>query len=83
MMHPGDLVPSGRIDRPLGPVGVLEMPIYCRRDDYAFLPPNALGGLPCVEVPREGRIDRDFIATHTIGWEELEPLLRDCIPAWG
>ena len=32
---------------------------------------------------REGRIDRDFIATHTIGWEELEPLLRDCIPAWG
>lgn len=32
---------------------------------------------------REGRIDRDFIATHTVGWEELEPVLRECTPAWG
>ncbi len=32
---------------------------------------------------RAGRIDRDFITTHTVGWEELEPLLRDCTPAWG
>jgi hypothetical protein len=38
------------------------MPIYCRRDDYAFLPPNALGGLPCVEVPREGSIDPRSLA---------------------
>jgi anaerobic selenocysteine-containing dehydrogenase len=32
---------------------------------------------------RDSRIDRDFIASHTTGWEELEPLLRDCTPAWG
>jgi anaerobic selenocysteine-containing dehydrogenase len=32
---------------------------------------------------REGRIDRNFLAAHTTGWDELEPLLRDCTPAWG
>jgi anaerobic selenocysteine-containing dehydrogenase len=32
---------------------------------------------------RAGRIDRDFITTHTVGWEELELLMRDCTPAWG
>jgi anaerobic selenocysteine-containing dehydrogenase len=32
---------------------------------------------------RDGRIDRDFISSHTVGWEELEPLLQDCTPAWG
>lgn len=32
---------------------------------------------------RDGLIDRDFIARHTIGWDELEPLLDDCTPAWG
>ena len=32
---------------------------------------------------RDGLIDRDFIARHTVGWDELEPLLDDCTPAWG
>jgi anaerobic selenocysteine-containing dehydrogenase len=32
---------------------------------------------------RDGAIDRDFINAHTLGWEELEPLLADCTPAWG
>jgi anaerobic selenocysteine-containing dehydrogenase len=32
---------------------------------------------------RDGLIDRDFIARYTIGWDELEPLLEDCTPAWG
>jgi len=32
---------------------------------------------------RDGHIDHDFIDKHTVGWEELEPLLRDCTPAWG
>ena len=54
---PGDLVPGGRIQRPLGPTGTLELPIYCRRDDYAFLPPNALGGLPCLALSPTDHID--------------------------
>ncbi len=32
---------------------------------------------------RDNLIDRAFIAAHTTGWEELEPLLADCTPAWG
>src|SRR5262245_45427041 len=47
LMHPGDIVPSGTVDR-LNQSGTRELPIFCRRDDYAFLPQNALGGIPCV-----------------------------------
>lgn len=32
---------------------------------------------------RDGLVDRAFLAAHTIGWDELEPLLTDCTPAWG
>jgi anaerobic selenocysteine-containing dehydrogenase len=32
---------------------------------------------------RDGLVDRGFIETHTVGWEELEPLLDDCTPSWG
>jgi len=31
---------------------------------------------------REGRIDRDFLAKHTIGWAELEPVVVKCSPDW-
>ena len=33
-------------------------------------------------IRREGLIDADFIAAHVLGWEELEPLLDGCDPAW-
>jgi anaerobic selenocysteine-containing dehydrogenase len=32
---------------------------------------------------RDDLIDREFIARHTVGWDEVEPLLDDCTPAWG
>jgi anaerobic selenocysteine-containing dehydrogenase len=32
---------------------------------------------------RDNLIDYDFVATHTLGWDELEPMLADCTPAWG
>jgi anaerobic selenocysteine-containing dehydrogenase len=32
---------------------------------------------------RDGLVDADFMAAHTVGWDELEPLLVDCTPAWG
>jgi hypothetical protein len=35
----------------------MEMPMYCRRDDYPFLPSDALGGLPCVAATPGERID--------------------------
>ncbi len=32
---------------------------------------------------RDSLIDRAFIEAHTVGWDELEPLLDGCTPAWG
>ena len=32
---------------------------------------------------RDGLLDREFIARHTTGWDDLEPLLDGCDPAWG
>ncbi len=32
---------------------------------------------------RDGFLDEAFIAEHTVGWEDLEPLLDGCTPAWG
>lgn len=30
-----------------------------------------------------GRIDRTFLGAHAQGWEEIEPQLSTCTPAWG
>jgi anaerobic selenocysteine-containing dehydrogenase len=32
---------------------------------------------------RDGLVDRDFVQAHTVGWEQLEPRLSACTPAWG
>jgi anaerobic selenocysteine-containing dehydrogenase len=34
-------------------------------------------------IRREGLIDSAFIADHVHGWEEFEPVLDGCDPAWG
>jgi anaerobic selenocysteine-containing dehydrogenase len=34
-------------------------------------------------INREGLVDRDFVSKHTVGWDELEPMLAQCTPAWG
>jgi anaerobic selenocysteine-containing dehydrogenase len=34
-------------------------------------------------IHREGLVDSDFVSAHTVGWEELEPLLPPCTPRWG
>jgi anaerobic selenocysteine-containing dehydrogenase len=34
-------------------------------------------------IRRDGFVDRDFVDAHTTGWDELEPFLADCTPAWG
>jgi anaerobic selenocysteine-containing dehydrogenase len=34
-------------------------------------------------MKRDGLIDRKFLAAHSIGWEEVEPLLAPCTPPWG
>ncbi|MFI5795069.1 molybdopterin oxidoreductase family protein [Streptomyces sp. NPDC051677] len=34
------------------------------------------------EIIRTGRIDRDFVEAHTVGFHELTERLSDCTPAW-
>jgi anaerobic selenocysteine-containing dehydrogenase len=34
-------------------------------------------------VAREDLLDLAFVEAHTVGWDELEPLLADCTPEWG
>jgi anaerobic selenocysteine-containing dehydrogenase len=33
-------------------------------------------------LERDGMVDREFVAGHTVGYDELSPLLADCTPAW-
>lgn len=33
-------------------------------------------------IHRDGLVDRKFLATHTLGWEELEAQLPRCTPDW-
>ena len=47
---PGDRSPARTAEHPLGPSGIFTVPIFCRRDDYMFLPPDTLAGLPCASV---------------------------------
>ena len=32
---------------------------------------------------RDGLADRAFLDAHTLGWDELEPAIAPCTPAWG
>lgn len=34
-------------------------------------------------IRREGLLDRAYLAANAVGWEEVEPLLEGCPPAWG
>ena len=34
-------------------------------------------------IRRDELVDRDFVGRHTVGWDELEPMLAECTPAWG
>src|SRR5579864_3875042 len=44
--------------------GFLSIPIFCRRDDYMFLPPDAQGGIPCVSVPQDAAFDPGPLAAR-------------------
>ncbi|MFC8370903.1 molybdopterin oxidoreductase family protein [Streptomyces sp. NPDC057239] len=34
------------------------------------------------EIIRTGRVDHDYVAAHTVGFEELEARVKECTPAW-
>jgi hypothetical protein len=80
---PGDRAPVGNDDHPRGPTGILTLPIFCRRDDYLFLPPTSLGGLPCVGIPSQSRFDPYPIAVQIDAQLPPPALLIGMNPALG
>jgi hypothetical protein len=68
----------------------LSVPIFCRRDDYMFLPPGALGGIPCVSVPSSSHFDPRALAVQLaaqvpppdlrIGMNPAKGMVR--VPTW-
>ena len=34
-------------------------------------------------LQREGLVDQQFLANHTLGWQDILPLLPQCTPEWG
>ncbi len=34
-------------------------------------------------LARDGLVDDAFVAAHSTGWDELEPMLAECTPDWG
>src|SRR5207253_2067436 len=46
------------------------LPIYCRRDDYAFLPPQAISGIPCDNISSGDSTDPSRVARAQ--WDHME-----------
>ena len=44
---------------------------------------NALAFSLLHVLREEGMIDKGFIDEHVLGWDEIEPVIRNCPPAWG
>jgi anaerobic selenocysteine-containing dehydrogenase len=34
-------------------------------------------------IERDGLVDEGYVREHTVGWDELRPLLEPCDPGWG
>jgi len=68
--EPGDMVARGNTQA-AGSSSVTSTPIACRRDDYMFLPPNALGGIPCLSIPTQSAFDPRPLAVRMA--EQLPP----------
>ena len=51
------------------------------RDELETLPTKELHDRALAVAKR--RVDVGFLGAHTIGWDELEPLLVVCTPEWG
>jgi hypothetical protein len=57
--------------------------LFCRRDDYAFLPQGANGGLPCTSTTSGAAIDPGEVARELLGRLSLPSLRLDMNPRLG
>jgi len=79
---PGDAV-NIEINRQGGHSAVVELPMWCRRDDYAFLPANAQGGLPCLYVRHDQSLDPESFANQMVQSVPLPPVRLEMNPRLG
>ena len=64
----------------------IEHPTAAAADLYLQPFPGSDGALAFAMlhvIQREGLLDESFLAKHTLGWEEVLPLLPECTPQWG
>ncbi len=64
----------------------IRTPTGAQADAYLQLRPGSDAALAFAlahVIRREGLVDEAFVAEHVLGYDELEPLLEPCTPAWG
>jgi anaerobic selenocysteine-containing dehydrogenase len=64
----------------------IRTPTAAAADTYLQLQPGSDAALAFAlahVIRRDGLIDEAFVAEHVLGYDELEPLLDACTPAWG
>ena len=63
----------------------IRTPTAAAADTYLQLRPGSDAALAFAfahVIRRDGLIDEAFVAEHVLGYDELEPLLESCTPAW-
>jgi hypothetical protein len=65
------------------PSGTVVSPVVCRRDDYAFLPPGALAGVPCDTESSGNTTDPSQIARAMFGQMDMPSLRLGMNPQLG
>jgi hypothetical protein len=85
MTRPGVQTPGGSDGGRAnpGPSGITVSPILCRRDDYAFLPPGALAGIPCDVSSSGNSTDPRQIARGMFDNMDMPSLRVDMNPRLG
>ena len=64
----------------------IRTPTAARADIHLQLFPGSDGALAFALLNvllRDGFVDLNFVHQHTVGWKELEALVRPCTPEWG
>ena len=64
----------------------IRTPTGAQADAYLQLRPGSDAALAFAlahVIRREGLVDEAFVGEHVLGYDELEPLLERCTPAWG
>ena len=64
----------------------IRTPTAAAADTYLQLRPGSDAALAFAlahVIRRDGLLDEAFVAAHVLGYDELEPLLDGCTPAWG